>query len=246
MSSTPRSTRRQFLQGRSAADAIVGLTGAADAWAPPSDAAPDAYLLKLSRRAMACQFEFLFNAGQYPLANELGLAALDLVDRLEDQLSVFREQSEISRLNRHAADEPIAVEPQLFRLLRRAVEFYERTAGAFDVTAGPLSQVWGFVQRAGAMPDQDALAAARERVGSDALGLDDDSTTVRFGKPGLEINLGSIGKANPPFRAPEDCEALWTALADGTINVVASDHVPRKRATKEKRSEEHTSELQSH
>ncbi len=49
-----------------------------------------------------------------------------------------------------------------------------------------------------------------------------------------EMDLGSIGKANPPFRTPEDCEALWEALADGTVDVVASDHVPRKRATKEK------------
>jgi len=49
-----------------------------------------------------------------------------------------------------------------------------------------------------------------------------------------EMDLGSIGKANPPFRAPEDCDALWAGLADGTIDVVASDHVPRKRATKEK------------
>ena len=48
------------------------------------------------------------------------------------------------------------------------------------------------------------------------------------------MDLGSIGKANPPFRAPDDCEALWAGLADGTIDVVASDHVPRKRATKEK------------
>jgi thiamine biosynthesis lipoprotein len=194
MNSTPRSTRRQFLQGRSAADTIIGLTGDADAWAPPSAAAPAAYLLKLSRRAMACQFEFFFNAGQVPHANELGLAALDLVDRLEDQLSVFREQSEVSRLNRHATDEPIVVELELFQLLQKAVELYERTGCAFDVTAGPLSRVWGFVQRAGAMPDQDALAAARKRVGSDALQLDDKSTTVRFLKPGLEINLGSIGK----------------------------------------------------
>ena len=49
-----------------------------------------------------------------------------------------------------------------------------------------------------------------------------------------EMDLCSIGKANPPFRAPEDTEALWAGLADGTIDVVASDHVPRKRATKEK------------
>ncbi|MFO7305441.1 MAG: amidohydrolase family protein [Gammaproteobacteria bacterium] len=50
----------------------------------------------------------------------------------------------------------------------------------------------------------------------------------------MDADIGSIGKANPPFRAQEDVDALWEGLADGTIDVVASDHVPRKRATKEK------------
>lgn len=50
----------------------------------------------------------------------------------------------------------------------------------------------------------------------------------------MEMDLGPIGKANPPLRSRADVEALWAALADGLIDVVASDHVPRKRATKEK------------
>jgi dihydropyrimidinase len=50
----------------------------------------------------------------------------------------------------------------------------------------------------------------------------------------MDMDIGSIGKANPPFKTEDDRQALWEALADGTIEVVASDHVPRKRATKEK------------
>ena len=50
----------------------------------------------------------------------------------------------------------------------------------------------------------------------------------------MDSDLGSIGKANPPLRTAEDGEALWHALADGTVDVVGSDHVPRRRATKEK------------
>jgi dihydropyrimidinase len=50
----------------------------------------------------------------------------------------------------------------------------------------------------------------------------------------LDAPLGSLGKANPPFRTQDDVEALWEGLADGTIDVVASDHVPRRRATKDK------------
>ncbi|MEO7404519.1 MAG: amidohydrolase family protein [Burkholderiales bacterium] len=50
----------------------------------------------------------------------------------------------------------------------------------------------------------------------------------------LDSDIGSLGKANPPFRTQEDVDALWAGLADGSIETVASDHVPRKRATKEK------------
>jgi dihydropyrimidinase len=50
----------------------------------------------------------------------------------------------------------------------------------------------------------------------------------------LDSDIGSIGKANPPFRTQDDVDALWEGLADGAIDIVASDHVPRKRATKEK------------
>ncbi len=50
----------------------------------------------------------------------------------------------------------------------------------------------------------------------------------------LDMDIGSLGKANPPFRSRDDVEAMWEGIADGTIEVVASDHVPRKRATKEK------------
>jgi dihydropyrimidinase len=50
----------------------------------------------------------------------------------------------------------------------------------------------------------------------------------------MDSDLGTIARANPPLRAQEDVDALWRALADGTIQVLASDHVPRKRATKMK------------
>jgi dihydropyrimidinase len=49
-----------------------------------------------------------------------------------------------------------------------------------------------------------------------------------------DMDLGGMGKANPPFRSADEREALWEGLIDGTIDVVASDHCPRKRATKDK------------
>lgn len=49
----------------------------------------------------------------------------------------------------------------------------------------------------------------------------------------LDDDLGSLGKANPPLRSADDVTALWEGLADGAIDIVASDHVPRKRAAKD-------------
>ncbi|WP_186332186.1 dihydroorotase [Bordetella genomosp. 13] len=49
-----------------------------------------------------------------------------------------------------------------------------------------------------------------------------------------DVDLGPLGKANPPFRSKDDVEAMWEGLRDGSIEVVASDHVPRKKATKER------------
>jgi dihydropyrimidinase len=50
----------------------------------------------------------------------------------------------------------------------------------------------------------------------------------------MDADIGPLGKANPPFRSQDDVDAMWEGLEDGSIDVVASDHVPRKRATKEK------------
>jgi thiamine biosynthesis lipoprotein len=207
MSERPQSTRREFLQGKAATDALVDVVaGPANESKLASDRATvarETYLLKLSRAAMACQFEFFFNAGQYVDANEMGLLALDLVDRLEDQLTVFRPHSEISRLNRHAAEEPIELEPRLFGLLQLAVKIHRETSGAYDITAGPLSRVWGFTDRAGAVPGEAELAKARERVGSHLLEFDDARGTVQFQQPDVEINLGSIGKGYALDRCAE-------------------------------------------
>ncbi len=206
MTSAPRSTRREFLQGKAAVDAVLE----AAALNGPSEDAPDpagSYLVQFARRAMACQFEVFLNAGQYDNDSQAALAALDLVDELESQLSVFRSESEISQLNRHAGDRPVTVEPRLFELLQTAVRIHEETGGAYDVTSGALSAVWGFTRRAGTIPSDVDLALARQRVGSEYLDLDVATRSVRFLRPELQINLGSIGKGYALDRCAEQLSA---------------------------------------
>ena len=202
-----KSTRRDFLKGKSATRTVRDLAqgamaahGAAGPGMPPPAAS---YLIQVTRRAMACQFEVSLNAGQYAQGTEAALEALEIVSALEDQMSVFRPESEISRLNRTAADAPVELEPRLFGLLELAWRLSEETGGAFDVTSAPLWKAWGFARREGAVPSENELARALACVGARLVELDPEHRSVRFLKPGVAINLGSIAKGEALDRCAE-------------------------------------------
>src|SRR5262249_53339204 len=93
-----------------------------------------------------------------------------------------------------AGESTVSVEPRLFELLTLSERLHRETGGAFDITSGPLSRCWGFFHRAGKVPDQAELQEARQRVGMSQVTLDASDCCVRFLRPGIEINLGSIGK----------------------------------------------------
>jgi thiamine biosynthesis lipoprotein len=200
-----KSSRRDFLKGKAALHVVGDLIEQAlpDFPEPPPPAPVESYLLHLSRQAMACEFQFLFNAGQYPQATEAALEALDLVEALEEQMSVFRASSEISRLNRGAAEGPVPVERRLFEILRLAQQIHAETAGAYDITSTSLWRAWGFARREGRVPTPEHLAEARRYVGGQFVELDPQGCTVRFLQPGMELNLGSIGKGYALDRAAE-------------------------------------------
>lgn len=152
------------------------------------------YLIQVARSAMATQFQIYLNAGQHTQGAERALEALDLVDLLEEELSVYRETSVISRLNREAHEAPQAVEPELFGLLEHSVQLSRLSDGAFDITSAPLSELWGFHRREGRLPSQSQIAETLEHVGYRHLELDARQQTVKYGTDRLQVNLGSIGK----------------------------------------------------
>jgi thiamine biosynthesis lipoprotein len=174
-------------------------------------------LIRASRPAMGSFFEVRL-AAHAPGAVDLAARALDVIDALEDQLTVYRDDSEVSRLNATAHLGPVEVEPGLFRLLETAVRLAEATGGAYDVTAGALSIAWGFFKGPRRVPDPETLADARSRTGSSHLILDAGRRTVAFDRPGIVINLGSIGKGHAIDRAVGLIRDHWwptTALVHG-------------------------------
>src|SRR5947207_1651550 len=133
--------------------------------------------LVVARRAMACEFSVTFPAGT-PDAVPAGCAALDEVDRLEDLLSVYREDSEVSRLNRGAG----RVGPETYELLRWAVRLSQVTGGAFDAATGALVKLW----RDRRVPPPDEVAAALSACGSRHIRFHNGG--IEFLRHGIEFN----------------------------------------------------------
>lgn len=148
----------------------------------------------LARDAMATRFELLLEGNDPVSLRAAGEQALDEIERLEAQLSLYRPTSEISRLNARAALEPVKVSPLVFDLLQRCAELAALTDGAFDITVAPLIRVWGFMHGTGELPEPEALAAARDRVGMRHVAFDPETRTIRFRRPGMMLDLGAVGK----------------------------------------------------
>lgn len=212
-----KSSRRDFLRGKSAAQAMADAARAAlpeDTQNPPPhcqshhdqsphDQGEKGYLLQICRQAMACEFEVCLNAGQYPHGMDTALEALDVVDSLEELLSIFRHDSQLAEVNQFAADGPVAVDERVFELLELCARLNSQTDGALDISAGPLSDAWGFSRRGGSIPSDAGLAAAMQSVGMKNVALDADDQSVHFLRRGMRLNLGAIGKGYALDRAAE-------------------------------------------
>ena len=149
--------------------------------------------VRVHRVAMACRFDVMLSSDD-AIDVEAARAALDEADAVEAMLTVFRESSEVTRLNRRGASEAVAASPQLFALLSRSAQLHADTQGAFDITSTPLSRCWGFLSRDGRVPDAGEIERARAAVGMRHVKLDAACGTVSFARPGVEISFGAIGK----------------------------------------------------
>ena len=181
--------RRQFLAALSPRRAeVVGREVACGHW------------IRVHRRAMACRFEITLAAvdGAFVPA---AMRALDEVDRLEQDLSVFIPTSTMSVVNRDAAGGPVAVPAYVAALLTDCERVHRDTDGAFDVTTTPLSRCWGFLRREPRVPRLEAIEDARRQVGFGAVHVSADPPSVAFSQPGIEVSLGAVGKGYALDRA---------------------------------------------
>lgn len=142
---------------------------------------------------MACRVEVALHEGD---ARHLAAAreALDEADRVEALLTVFRDSSELSRVNREGAAGAAGVDGEVFELLQRAARLHADTDGAFDITSSPLSRCWGLLMREGRLPSTEEIEAARACTGVPHVAFDVKTRSVRFMRQGMGLNLNAIGK----------------------------------------------------
>lgn len=224
---SPDSSRRDFLSGRSlkseveataarVGDALVDATQDAASSAGGPESGPT---VRLGTRAMACDFHVMLNAGDDSAVETWHASdALSLIHRLEDQMTVYRETSDLLEINRRAADGPVAVEERLFELLLEAKRISEETGGTFDPTSEPVVSLWRRCREESRVPDEPELSQVLKRVGLKNVEFSEPNSheppdtneppdtrrrTVRFTKPGVELNLNGIGKGYALDRAAE-------------------------------------------
>jgi FAD:protein FMN transferase len=162
--------------------------------APPAHPARTLARHEASRMSMACAYAILAygeDGGALPGILE---AALDEVDRIDRLMSHYKPESPLSRLNREAAAGPVAVEPELFDFIAESLRYSRESDGAFDITVGPLMKTWGFFRGGGRLPTAEELAEVRGRIGYTHVVLDPRARTIRFDRPGMELDLGGIAK----------------------------------------------------
>lgn len=185
--------------------------------------------LTLARHAMATRFEFILHGTNEASIRAAGEEAMEEITRLEAELGFYQSGSEIYRLNQQAAEQPVRVSPMLFSLLQRCGELNQETDGAFDITVAPLLKCWGLAGGTGRFPDPQEIATAQDKIGFDLLEFDSEESTVRFKKPGVLLDLGSIGKGFALDLAAEvliECGIESALLHGGTSTSYAIGHPP--------------------
>jgi len=131
-----------------------------------------------------------------------------LLRRINDQMSTYLEDSELSRFNASRKTDWLNASPELVAVVLQAQRVSELTGGAFDVTVGPLVNLWGFgpATRRDHAPPDEAIESAMQRTGYRQLHVKDAPSGLRKGIPDLYVDLSAIAKGYAVDRMAEQLE----------------------------------------
>jgi len=142
-------------------------------------------------------------------------SGIDEIERIERLLSEFDPQSVTSQVNRNAGKKGVHVPDEVYRLILRCLNISKLTQGAFDITTGPLKNLYDFKKKEMGFPTGKTLMKILERIGSDLVHTGKDQT-VYLTRNGMSVSFASIGKGY----AADCVKKIWesTGVRSGVIN----------------------------
>lgn len=178
---------------------------------------------------MGTDFAVVLYAPTQAVADKGFAAAFGRIKALDERLSDYNSESELSQLSQAAPTKvPVPLSDDMFRVLSEAQKLSAATGGAFDVTLGPLTKLWRRSRRQKELPAAATLEAARNAVGYQNLALDAKSRTAELGRPGMRLDLGGIGQGFAADEALAELRKLGLAraLINASGDIMAGDAPP--------------------
>ena len=180
---------------------------------------------------MGSEFKIVLYTTREADARSASAAAFQRIAALDDALSDYDAESELSKLSERSGGPAVAASPDMLRVLVKARAVAERSQGAFDPTVGPVGRLWRRTRRTRVLPDREDLDRTLAAVDHRAMQIDEAAGTVRLARPGMKLDLGGIAKG---FACDEAMAALkrrgiTSALVAGAGDIVVSDPPPGQR-----------------
>jgi len=194
---------------------------------PPSSAAPQRFLFE--KAEMGLPFRITVYAADETTAKAGADAAYARVAELNSVLSDYDPESELSRLSRTSGlDRWVPVSTDLWNVLERAQTLARRTDGAFDVTVGPLVNLWRRSRRKQELPSKELIAEMKARVGWQNLQLDPATKSAKLLVPEMRLDVAAIAKGYAIDAAVKVLRArgLNQVLVGGSGDMMAGDPPP--------------------
>ncbi|MGO8789137.1 MAG: FAD:protein FMN transferase [Terriglobia bacterium] len=157
------------------------------------------------------------------------------IDELDQQMSNYKPESELSAINRDAAQRDVTVSPQLFELIQYSLRASQESGSDFDITVGPLMKLWGFFRGQGRLPSAAEIGQVQKRIGYQHVHLDPARRTIRFDTSGVEFDLGGIAKGYAVDQAAEIMRSNGVTAAlisSGTSSIYALGSPPGEHGWK--------------
>ena len=147
-------------------------------------------------------------------------AAFAEIRKVDELMSDYKSDSQISRINRDGFGQAVPVSQSTFHVLQRSIEFSKLSEGAFDVTIGPVVDLWRSAAEANSVPTPAELRLARSKVGYEKIILDANELTIRLAVDGMRLDLGGIAKGYAIDRA---IEAMQQNASTGSMVDIGGD-----------------------